>query len=129
MASNGKRRSSSGQGGQNAGRRSRNSGQPKKRWWLRILLTLLGIGALAAIGLVMAVLVTMRSLPSYSTLKASEHGQMIVVRARDGSRNGWIASSCHLGPASHRKLESFELVRVVGRGVMGEVTLAKFRKS
>ena len=48
--------------------------------------------------------------------------------ARDGSRNGWIASSCHLGPASHRKLESFELVRVVGRGVMGEVTLAKFRK-
>ncbi|KAH8053959.1 cAMP-dependent protein kinase [Aureococcus anophagefferens] len=40
--------------------------------------------------------------------------------ARDGSRNGWIASSCHLGPASHRKLESFELVRVVGRGVMGE---------
>ena len=58
MASNGKRRSSG------SGRRSRNSDQPKKRWWLRILVTLLGIGVLAAIGLVMAVFVTMRSLPS-----------------------------------------------------------------
>ncbi len=78
MARNGKRRSSG------SGRGSRNSEQPKKRWWLRILLVLLGLGALAALGLVMAVLVTMKSLPSYSTLKASEHGQMIVVRARDG---------------------------------------------
>ena len=107
MASNGKRRSSSGQGGQNAGRRSRNSGQPKKRWWLRILLTLLGIGALAAIGLVMAVLVTMRSLPSYSTLKASEHGQMIVVRARDGRE---LVS---IGPSYGEWLDAREIPEVM----------------
>ena len=88
MARDGRRRSSSSSGGGSGRRgsngRARNPEKPKKRWWLRILVTLLGIGVLAAIGLVMAVFVTMRSLPSYSTLKASEHGQMIVVRARDG---------------------------------------------
>lgn len=88
MARDGRRRSSPSSGGGSGRRgsngRARNPEKPKKRWWLRILTVLLGIGVLAAIGLVMAVFVTMRSLPSYSTLKASEHGQMIVVRARDG---------------------------------------------
>ncbi|GGD61593.1 penicillin-binding protein [Croceicoccus mobilis] len=51
---------------------------------LRIFLWLIGLGIVAALGLVLAVFITMRSLPSYSTLKASEHAQMIVVRARDG---------------------------------------------
>ena len=32
------------------------------------------------------------------------------------------------GPRSHRGIEKFELVRVIGRGVMGEVSLARFRK-
>ncbi|QNE05737.1 transglycosylase domain-containing protein [Croceicoccus marinus] len=101
MASNGKRRSSG------SGRESRNSDQPKKRWWLRILVTLFGIGVLAAIGLVMAVLVTMRSLPSYSTLKASEHGQMIVVRARDGRE---LVS---IGPSYGEWLDAREIPEVM----------------
>ncbi|ARU16858.1 transglycosylase domain-containing protein [Croceicoccus marinus] len=101
MASNGKRRSP------DSGRRSRNSDRPKKRWWLRILVTLVGIGVLAAIGLVMAVLVTMRSLPSYSTLKASEHGQMIVVRARDGRE---LVS---IGPSYGEWLDAREIPEVM----------------
>jgi penicillin-binding protein 1A len=40
---------------------------------------------LGAIGLTAAVLATARSLPSYDRLKSSQTGQMIVVRAADGS--------------------------------------------
>lgn len=40
---------------------------------------------LGAIGLTAAVLATARSLPSYDRLKSSQTGQMIVVRADDGS--------------------------------------------
>jgi penicillin-binding protein 1A len=45
-------------------------------------------GALALLGaifLVTAVLMTARELPGFQTLKTSQNGQMIVVRARDGS--------------------------------------------
>jgi penicillin-binding protein 1A len=102
MARNGKRRSSNSAGG-----RPRHSEKPKKRWWLRILTVLVGIGVLAAIGLVLAVMVTMRSLPSYSTLKASEHGQMIVVRARDGRE---LVS---IGPSYGEWLDSGEIPQVM----------------
>jgi penicillin-binding protein 1A len=47
-------------------------------WGLALLL-------LAGIGLTAAVLATARSLPSYERLKSSQAGQMIVVRADDGS--------------------------------------------
>lgn len=46
-----------------------------------------GTGAvlMAAIGVTVAVLITARSLPNYERLKSSQAGQMIVVRASDGS--------------------------------------------
>ncbi|MCH7627890.1 MAG: PBP1A family penicillin-binding protein [Proteobacteria bacterium] len=44
-----------------------------------------GFALLAVIGVVVAVLITARSLPSYEKLKSSQAGQMIVVRANDGS--------------------------------------------
>ena len=43
------------------------------------------ITLLAGLGLTAAVLVTARSLPGYERLKSSQAGQMIVVRAADGS--------------------------------------------
>ncbi len=42
-------------------------------------------GLLGAVALAVAVGLTARSLPSYDQLKSSQAGQMIVVRARDGS--------------------------------------------
>ena len=46
----------------------------------------LGVALLGAIALAVAVFVTMRSLPGYQELKSSQTGQMIVVRAADGSQ-------------------------------------------
>ncbi|WP_082443208.1 MULTISPECIES: transglycosylase domain-containing protein [unclassified Sphingomonas] len=58
------------------------------RWW-RILRWVLGIGfglaALAAIALVVAVYNAKSNLPSFNQLKSSPNGQMIRVRAADGS--------------------------------------------
>jgi hypothetical protein len=45
----------------------------------------IGIVLLLGLGITGAVLVTARSLPSYDKLKSSQAGQMIVVRANDGS--------------------------------------------
>jgi penicillin-binding protein 1A len=44
-----------------------------------------GLAILGVIFLVTAVLMTARELPGFQTLKTSQNGQMIVVRARDGS--------------------------------------------
>ncbi len=44
-----------------------------------------GFALLGVIGVVVAVLITARSLPGYEKLKSSQAGQMIVVRANDGS--------------------------------------------
>jgi penicillin-binding protein 1A len=74
---NPRRRTSGGDGGRRGG-------------WLGrlirgVLVWTLAIVLLAAIGLTAAVLATARSLPSYERLKSSQAGQMIVVRAADGS--------------------------------------------
>ena len=56
------------------------------RLWLRRLLVWGGAAALVGlIGLVTAVAVTARSLPGFETLKSSQAGRTIVVRAADGS--------------------------------------------
>ncbi|WP_420381443.1 transglycosylase domain-containing protein [Novosphingobium sp.] len=70
----------------------RRSGGPEPRrtaLWIRVIrgvfiwtFALLLLGGLA---LTAAVMVTARSLPSYDRLKSSQAGQMIVVRAADGS--------------------------------------------
>lgn len=67
-------------------RRSRReeTGASWRRWLKRIVLSGLFIGFLGVLGLVLAVWTTQNSLPGYSSLKASEHGQTIVVHARDG---------------------------------------------
>ncbi|MCJ2183508.1 PBP1A family penicillin-binding protein [Novosphingobium sp. 1949] len=77
----------------NSGRRpsskaaSRASAQ--KPLWRRVLrLALIWGAGLAMLGVVFlgtAVLFTMRELPDYTALKSSQNGQMIVVRANDGS--------------------------------------------
>ncbi len=76
---------------------------PRTGWrlWLRRLL-LWGTGAalLMVIATGVAVAIAASSLPSYQSLKSSQQGQMIVVRARDGtellslgpSYGKWIAS-------------------------------------
>ena len=66
-----------------------------------------------------------------STHAFGQAGSALATRraeARADGTNGWIATHCVLGPRSHRGIEKFELVRVIGRGVMGEVSLARFRK-
>jgi len=68
----------------------RHSAQPpRKPLWRRILRAfVLWGGALAILGVVFlgtAVLMTARELPSFSSLQSSQNGQMIVVRARDGT--------------------------------------------
>ncbi|MDE2561948.1 MAG: PBP1A family penicillin-binding protein [Sphingomonadales bacterium] len=60
-----------------------------KPWWRRLLRSLFmwgaGFALLGALVLGVAVAMTARSLPSYQSLKSSQTGQMIVVRAADGS--------------------------------------------
>ena len=79
--------------------------------WLRILRgTILWGGAaalLATIFLVTAVFMTARELPSFSALQTSQHGQMIVVRARDGTE---IVS---LGPSYGDWLDYNEIPQVM----------------
>lgn len=65
------------------------SGKPAPtglRKWLRRLFVWGGsLALLAVIGLGVAVVIAEQSLPSYNELKGSQAGQMIVVRARDGT--------------------------------------------
>ncbi|MDT0576789.1 PBP1A family penicillin-binding protein [Croceicoccus sp. F390] len=61
--------------------------------------------------MVLAVTVMARSLPDYAQLRASEHGQMIVVRARDG------AELVSLGPSYGQWLEAGEIPTVM-KGAM-----------
>ena len=71
-------------------RRSPGGPQPRRTSLLvRVIRSLLiwtfALLLLAGLGLTAAVIVTARSLPSYERLKSSQAGQMIVVRAADGS--------------------------------------------
>jgi len=56
-----------------------------RRWAGRLLVWGAGFALLLVVALVVAVAVTARSLPGYQELKSSQTGQMIVVRAADGS--------------------------------------------
>ncbi|MDK4805955.1 MAG: PBP1A family penicillin-binding protein [Novosphingobium aromaticivorans] len=55
------------------------------RWLRRIVVWGVGLALLGALGIAGAVFVTARSLPGYDKLKSSQAGQMIVVRANDGT--------------------------------------------
>eukprot|EP01037_Dinobryon_pediforme_P001540 gene1540-1563_t len=75
---------------------------------------------LAGLGLTAAVLVTARSLPSYERLKSSQAGQMIVVRAADGSE---IVT---LGPSYGRWIPISRMPRVM-QDAMTSVEDRRFR--
>ncbi|MEL0253352.1 MAG: PBP1A family penicillin-binding protein, partial [Novosphingobium sp.] len=71
------------EGGRSEPQPSRGSGIG--RWMRRLAIWGVGFALLGAIALAVAVAVTTRSLPGYQELKSSQTGQMIVVRAADGS--------------------------------------------
>ena len=89
------------------GNRRRASPPPQQStlslWTKRLLLWGTGFVVLMALFTAFAVAFAMRDLPSYSTLKASQSGQTIIVRARDGS------SVVELGPSYGQWLDSEEI--------------------
>ena len=85
----------------------RTEGTAAPRWGRRILI---GGGALVLAGFIAlgtAVYFAAQNIPSYSSLMSSEHGQTIVVRARDGSE---IVS---LGPSYGEWLSADEIPAVM----------------
>ncbi|MFA7603393.1 MAG: PBP1A family penicillin-binding protein [Novosphingobium sp.] len=78
------------------------------------------LALLAAIVVGVAVLVAAQSLPSYDRLKSSQNGQMIVVRARDGSQ---LVS---LGPSYGKWLPYAEIPQVM-KDAMLSVEDRRFR--
>ncbi len=90
------------------------------RWLRRIFVWGFALGLLAVIGTGVAVAITARSLPSYEELKTSQNGQMIVVRARDGSE---LVS---LGP-SYGKWLSYDQIPQVMKDAMVSVEDRRFR--
>ena len=79
-----------------------------------------GFALLGVIALVVAVAVTVRSLPGYQELKSSQTGQMIVVRASDGSE---IVT---LGP-SYGKWVPYERIPRAMKDAMISVEDRRFR--
>ncbi len=76
-------------------------------WLRRAVLWGGGAAVLAAIFVALAVLFAARSLPSYASLKASQPGQTIVVRARDGTE------LVELGPSYGKWLDSSQIPEVM----------------
>ncbi|NLR69519.1 PBP1A family penicillin-binding protein [Novosphingobium sp. ERN07] len=96
------------------------SGSKLGRWFKRLMVWGAGFALLGVITLVVAVAVTMRSLPSYQELKSSQTGQMIVVRAADGTE---IVT---LGP-SYGKWVPYERIPQVMRDAMVSVEDRRYR--
>ncbi len=90
--------------------RRRKEGRWQQGWRLWLKRGLIWSGAAAVLGalfLGLAVLFAARSLPSYYQLKATQSGQTIVVRARDGSE------IVELGPSYGQWLDSNEIPQVM----------------
>jgi penicillin-binding protein 1A len=100
------------------------SSQPDKPFWRRALGKLIvwgtALALLSAIFLVTAVAFTMRELPDYNALKSSQNGQMIVVRARDGTE---LVS---LGP-SYGKWLAYEQIPQIMKDAMVSVEDRRYR--
>ena len=101
-----------------AKRRSSRASQSRKRatgkstgavwlWVRRLFVAGLVTGALAALALFTAVYFAAREMSSFAALKTSEHGQTIVVRARDGSQ------IVELGPSYGQWLSAEEIPEVM----------------
>jgi len=90
------------------------------RWLRRLLVWGAAVALLGVIVVGVAVAVTARSLPSYQQLKSSQNGQMVVVRARDGSE---LVS---LGP-SYGKWLPYSQIPQVMKDAMVSVEDRRFR--
>ena len=88
------------------------SGSAGGRWFRRIVTWSIGLAVLGAIGLAIAVWFTMNSLPSFAMLKASEHGQTIVVRSADGTE---IVS---IGPSYGRWMDYEEIPPIMREAML-----------
>ena len=93
---------------------------PWRRRLRKTFVWLLGMFLLAVIALGIAVAVEAQSLPSFGQLKTSQNGQMIVVRARDGTE---LVS---LGP-SYGKWLTFSQIPQVMKDAMVSVEDRRFR--
>ncbi|WP_372731077.1 transglycosylase domain-containing protein [Novosphingobium sp.] len=91
-----------------------------RRWIGRMFVWGTGFALLGVLALVVAVAVTVRSLPGYQELKSSQTGQMIVVRASDGSE---IVT---LGP-SYGKWVPYERIPRAMKDAMISVEDRRFR--
>jgi penicillin-binding protein 1A len=96
------------------------SRKPRFRWLKRLFAWGVALGLLAAIVIGIAVFVAAQSLPSYDKLRSSQNGQMIVVRARDGSE---LVS---LGP-SYGKWLDYDQIPQVMKDAMLSVEDRRFR--
>ncbi|RPF71140.1 PBP1A family penicillin-binding protein [Aurantiacibacter spongiae] len=77
------------------------------RWTKRLFIAGVVAAILAAIGLTTAVYFAARNMPSYSALRQSQHGQTILVRARDGTQ------IVELGPSYGEWLTADEIPEVM----------------
>ena len=100
------------------------SGNPKPsgfgRFVRRLFVWGFALALLAVIGLGLAVAIAAQSLPTYSELKSSQAGQMIVVRARNGTE---LVS---LGPSYGRWLP-YEQIPQIMKDAMVSVEDRRFR--
>ncbi|MCW1383320.1 PBP1A family penicillin-binding protein [Novosphingobium sp. KCTC 2891] len=100
--------------------RSEREGSFLGRMMRRLIVWGGGFALLGALGVAVAVLITARSLPGYERLKSSQAGQMIVVRANDGSE---IVT---LGP-SYGKWVPYSRIPQVMKDAMISVEDRRFR--
>ena len=87
--------------------RKRNGGKKRRSWLKRLLVWGGALALLGALFLGLAVAFAARSLPSFYQLKATQVGQTIVVRARDGSE------IVELGPSYGQWLSSKQIPTVM----------------
>ena len=82
------------------------------RWTKRLAITGTLVALLAVIGLATAVFFASRSLPSYASLRESQTGQTILVRARDGTQ------IVELGPSYGQWLAADEIPDVMKQAMV-----------
>jgi len=82
------------------------------KWTKRLAIGGVFAALLAAIGLATAVFFASRSLPSYASLRESQNGQTILVRARDGSQ------IVELGPSYGQWLDANEIPDVMKQAMV-----------
>jgi penicillin-binding protein 1A len=91
------------------------SAKPRSRFWRgvrRLFITGTVVGLLGLIALFTAVYFAAREMPSFTELKSSQHGQTILVRARDGSE------IVELGPSYGQWISAPEIPQVMKQAMV-----------